>query len=321
MTDLILENSQYVSIVDNFISAESYRTYNINVAKWLGGVEYAVVLMDLVEQYNFLFKSAKLVSSEKYGRGWMFYTESRAFERCAVPAKSFRSAIKKFEELGFIKIAKWGLPYKSYYHLNKAAIGKWLLSNKVSSYSQGPNLDSPTEEQALPQGLTYEPYMNPIDETDIKREQALSAEAALLCDFLEESIRRRGDPNFKRKSPKIWLEGMIKLLKERSREDIEKAIIWSETARWFKSNVVSPKSLREKFTQLKIGVQSEAEQKVINSNRSYALSIRDKYPDKMKDLTFNDKCVTNRATGKDASFNLPFEQFRPIFLGLFGGRE
>jgi hypothetical protein len=145
----------YSNIVDTFISDCNFRKFNIVVARELGSIEYAVILNDMLDQYNYLTRENKLISHLKYGDGLMFYTQAQAWDRCAVNRKPFETALKKFIYLGFISVVKFGMPYKSYYKINKEAIGEWL-SNLSYSLSKRSNKHVQRSKQACPKEQTYD---------------------------------------------------------------------------------------------------------------------------------------------------------------------
>jgi len=109
--------------------------YDVETAKTMGSVEYTVVLSDMFETYLRLKENNLLISNILHGDGLMYYTHSQCFDRCAIREDSFRSAIKKFTELGFFEVVvNIGMPSKKHYKLNIINIYNYLNSNKDYSY-------------------------------------------------------------------------------------------------------------------------------------------------------------------------------------------
>lgn len=123
-------NEAKTSLVRSLLSHKKYRQYNVDIAKRLGGIEYAILLNDLLDQFEHLEENRLLVSHVKYGDGLMYYTMQQAFDRCAISRTSFESAIKLFITLGFIKdVVKFGNLLKRYFRIDINAIYEWLISN------------------------------------------------------------------------------------------------------------------------------------------------------------------------------------------------
>ena len=107
-----------------------------------------------------------------------------------------------------------------------------------------------------------------------------SAECHSACELLVELIVANGS-----KEPKItktWLSDMDKLnrLDGRSWEQIEAAIRWCQNDSFWKSNIMSPSSLREKYDQLRLKAQSQQK----SSNLSGWARVIAKFENDAKEL-------------------------------------
>jgi hypothetical protein len=181
-----------LSLLDNFVSQEKYRTYNIEIAKKLGDVSYAVLLNDLLDQEKYLKKEKKLTSHEKYGDDLMYYTSDQAWNRCGIKKDYFDAAIRKFENLGFLKKFKFGLPCKSFYRLNRLVIAEWLFSNILSSCGNSHNLQEEFPQQAGGIPTRNEPNNEPSNdpntstysESVVASEEEIKKNAISAMEFL-----------------------------------------------------------------------------------------------------------------------------------------
>lgn len=150
----------------------------------------------------------------------------------------------------------------------------------------------------------------------------ISAEAESLCDHFLSKIRER-NPKFKEPNLQKWLKEFDLLLRVDNRNYMEAGLLieWASTHKWWKVACISPSKLRKDFDAMTMQMQADFDRDVVRSNRNYAVSMKEKYPEKLKGLTFDDKFAMNRFAGKEVPFNLPQETFRQAFLGMFGGRE
>jgi hypothetical protein len=148
----------------------------------------------------------------------------------------------------------------------------------------------------------------------------VSAEAESLCDFFIKKIKERS-PNFKDPNLVKWRSCFDLLLRidKRSVDEARRLIEWTSTHKWWKSACLSPEKLRKAWDEMTIQMNSEAEKKIIQANRTYALKLKEKYPEQMKAMTFDDKYVINRSAGKEVPFHLPHERFKEVLVSLFGG--
>ena len=201
-----------LGFLDSFVSAEKFRTYNVDIAKKLGDVSYAVLLNDFLDQEKFLRKEKKLTSHEKYGDDLMYYTSDQAWERCGIKKDYFDAAIRKFESLGFIKKCKFGIPCKSYFSVNRLAIAEWIFSKIVSSCGNSHNLPEEKPQQAGGIPTRNEPNNEPSYDpnTSTLGVVAVSDEelAIKAMDFLDKKSKLLNH------NLKVPLDTLVKLIKQ-----------------------------------------------------------------------------------------------------------
>lgn len=80
---------------------------------------------------------------------------------------------------------------------------------------------------------------------------------------------------------------------------------------------LNPTAIRARFDELEIKCSLKDSKDNINDNRNYVKYIQNKYPDKVKGLSFDDKFVTNTLNCKDLPFDLPEKTFREGLMSLF----
>lgn len=149
-----------------------------------------------------------------------------------------------------------------------------------------------------------------------------SADADLLYNFFLEKLRER-NPDFKEPKKNKWLEQFDRMLRidNRSVEEIKKLIEWASEHKWWKSACLSPHKLREAYDEMSMQMKSQEEKDLVKKNRGWAITCKEKVPEHMKSMSFDDKFVIHRQKAKEIPFNLPHEQFKNLVIELFGGRH
>ena len=171
-----------------FIRSNSYRTYNIQIAKALGGVEYAVVLHDMLDQYFYLSEREKLISHPDHGKNLMFYTDTVCWDRCAIGKKTLMTATRKLAELGILQIFSFGLPKKNYYRFSFNNLQNWINSNISSSGAIRNHWQFPKEPLEAPKGTAYDPNNNPKIESNNKQQDVVVVPSEIRKMFEEFSL-------------------------------------------------------------------------------------------------------------------------------------
>lgn len=162
------------------------------------------------------------------------------------------------------------------------------------------------------------------EEKEINKEVSASppsADAESLFDFFLSKLRER-NPKFKEPNKKKWLTEFDLLLRKDGRDlmDVKIIIEWASTHKWWKGACLSAEKLRKCFDEMTMQMATDHEKEIVRINRSLAVAAKEKYPDRLKGLTFDDKYAMNRFTGKEVAFNLPLETFKVAFFGMFGGQ-
>lgn len=162
--------------------------------------------------------------------------------------------------------------------------------------------------------------LEPQEESSAKAEP--SADADHLCEFFLKSIKKRC-PDLKPPNLDKW-RSCIDLLLRVDKRDLEKTkrlIEWAESHKHWRSACLSPEKLRKVYDEMSIQMDSEAKNRQVQVNRSYALKLKEKYPEELKSFTFDDKFAINRSLGKEISFSMDHEAFKTAFVALFGGER
>ena len=148
----------------------------------------------------------------------------------------------------------------------------------------------------------------------------VTTEVETLCNHFFEKIKEK-NPSFKVKNPKVWKQDLDKLMRidKRSFEEVKSMIDWVSQDPFWKSNILSPDKLREKFSELEIKRAAQIEKSNVEKNKKYCLQAKAKYPEELRDLVLTSTYAMNKANGKDVSLNWPFERFKPAFVAIFGG--
>ena len=218
---------------------------------------------------------------------------------------------------------------------NKSAVDKTLwyaFSDEQSFVADIVNSNNPYERQkcpskgksALPEGKSASPIPDTIPDSisHMKKEavQNTSAEADSLCTYFLKKLKER-NPNFKAPNMKAWNKQMDLMLRidARASESVKAAIDWISEDQWYKANCLSPESLRKAFDKIIMKMEAELEVTNIKANRNFAISIKERFPEEMKSMSFDTKFVSNRSTGQDVSLNLPELSFRTALFEIFGG--
>lgn len=125
----------------SFLNHKNYRLYSIQVAKYLGSVNAAILLSELIERLEYHTDNNELYMDEKHGGDWFFYTQEKCEERTALTRKEQESALKKLEQFGFIEKKVFGLPAKRYFRLKERILEVFEYKEKSTSLPKTDKLD------------------------------------------------------------------------------------------------------------------------------------------------------------------------------------
>lgn len=150
----------------------------------------------------------------------------------------------------------------------------------------------------------------------------VSGEAVELGEYFFQKIKEKKE-DFKGKAVDKWpqvFDLMIRL-DNRSPKHIKEVIDYLVDDVRQLAYCLSAKRLREKFDELQLKLLSKGKQSLINSNRDYARKLKERFPDQMRSMSFDDKYVRNVSMAKDVSFDLPFDTFKRALVSMFGGEH
>lgn len=194
-SNTLVDQKTLLLSLEMLLESDKYRSYNVQFAKKLGSAEKAIILCDMLSFESYLRNERKLVSHEEHGDGLMFYSHTKCWERCAITKNPFLSAIREFIDAGFMEVVKFGIPFRSYYRLNRSAIAKWFfqesfleeqnrtLAENTSSADNDQENDSthtyPPVAQNVPLGSQNVPlYIYPIHDPNITNSSSKSGARA-----------------------------------------------------------------------------------------------------------------------------------------------
>lgn len=180
-------------------------------------------------------------------------------------------------------------------------------------------------ENRLAMGRKTDPIIDKKELIDKEYKEApaspgVSAEADLLYTFFFEKLRER-NPEFKEPNKKAWLKELDLLLRvdKRNLEKVKEIIEWASEHNWWKTACLSPSKLRKDYDAMLMQMNGESDKNRIRVNRAFAISMKEKHPEHMRSLSFDDKFAMNSKNGKEIPFNLPEEIFKDALINMFGG--
>ncbi len=149
-----------------------------------------------------------------------------------------------------------------------------------------------------------------------------SAGAESLTDYFLTKIRER-NPKFKEPNRKQWLKDFDLLLRvdERDLQETKALIDWAAEDNWWQANCLCPSKLRKEYDRMTMQRASSDVKNNVKTNISYAKTLKDKYKEQMKDMTFDSKYVSNIPAGKELKLDMDPKAFKEILPTLFGGRH
>jgi len=116
------------NLVQLHFSSDSYRSYNVDIARLIG-VEEAIILYELVEQHKFYSKVDKLTTLEGQEGEWFYCSATRIEERTAIKEKQLLRVVKSLKSKGLIVYITAGLPAKRHFQINYEAIFKLSIND------------------------------------------------------------------------------------------------------------------------------------------------------------------------------------------------
>lgn len=309
--------------------SDTHHSFSVELA-----IKYGMEKAALIHHFQHWIKFNRRKKSAHHNRDghWWMY-QKRSDIQAAIPYLTMPSIRHHCDELVNLGVLKKG-------NYNKLRIDTtiWYAFTNEAEFL-GPEDSNNPYERGKPQ--SSDENLNPSDEnltpvpdpnsdpkaTDIgksnKGQKSLpSADAEALAQFFLEKIKEK-KPDFKPKAFQKWAYEFDLLLNKDGRdpERVKQVICWVTRDLKNLVYVLSASKLREKFDEQEMRMQATGEKDVVRINREYALQLKQKYPEDLKHLKFDDKCVGNRAAGKEIFFNMNHEAFKDAFLALFGGQR
>lgn len=135
-----------------YLNSSNYRTYNIHVVRRLQNIKAAILLQELCNRHDYHLENNELVSHEKHGDGWFYYTTEKCTERTFLSDDEQLTSLNLLKKLGLVEQKNFGLPCKRHFRLDVEKIEGFFGSSK-NDYSrpesqQQENENNPTFEEA-----------------------------------------------------------------------------------------------------------------------------------------------------------------------------
>ena len=302
-------------LIKSILTHKGYRQYNIAVAKRLGGIEYAVLLCDLIDQLAYLEENNMLVSHVKYGDGLMYYKISQAYDRCAISKDSFETGIKILSSLGFIKdIVKFGIPPVRYFRLDLNVIFEWLFSKNVSKLRKPAIYNEEIRNTNFGNPQTYDNY-NESNTNPNNRSPSISPPPPPNKSFsLKEDKISFFDPfKYKLKNGQPVGDIMAKTLAKKMKDPLERSKIIA-AVEWYHQQVDAGnpvKKTHESWLQYAITNDMGSKGNRLWKNEMYAKLMKEEHKlhglEIKKTVVWMDKKDGNRP--ESIGLNLPEETF------------
>lgn len=152
----------------------------------------------------------------------------------------------------------------------------------------------------------------------LSNERETSAVASSLCDRLVLKIRSWA-PDFTMKSHQLWNQEMDRLIRvdKRSPEQIKQVIDWVQSDEFWRENVLSPKKLRQKFSELQAKMVNAGTKGLKDTNRQRMMGFVKLYPDTFRRGIWVTEGFQNPSTKEVISFNTAPEDLEQAMQNAF----
>jgi hypothetical protein len=195
-------------------------------------------------------------------------------------------------------------------------------TEKQDTENRDTKLEQPSSKGQLEQSSYEEREYKepPKSKKEASAPPQVSADADSLCTFFFEKIRER-NPEFKEPKLEKWKVEFDLLLRVDKRDPgrVRDLILWASTHKWWKGACLSPSKLRKDYDIMATQMLADSGNELIRKNRSYAMNLKEKYPEQMKAMSFDDKFAIHRSMAKEIPFHLPEETFKRALIEMFGG--
>jgi len=307
----------------DLLNGNNYGVFNRKIAKEIG-LNTSIVLSELIDKFQYFHSNNSLISLKDHDGMWFYLTADSLEDRTTLTEKEQRTCIDKLIDLGFIKKTLSGLPAKRYFQINTLKIFEFFEC-KINSTNLAPrpNLMLPEVQTSHSSKPTMDPNKNLYIKTKKEKEAPPppSADASELCKFFIEKIKER-NPKFKDPRLREWEKEFQKLLEidKRDLQETKELIEWVHVNSFWKANCLSPEALRKHYDKMWMQRQAQGEQSTVEDNRGFAINLKKKYQDRLKNLTISPKYAMKLDSGKELPFSLPVETFRNALCNMFGGK-
>lgn len=127
----------------DLLDSGSFRTYQIPVARYLGSVNAAIMLSELINRHKYHHSREELIHCPKNGGNWFYYTVEMGTERTFLSDREQATAIKTLIEKNIVEARVFGLPAKRHFRLKIDKIATAFGNSKSkSSYAENAELDT-----------------------------------------------------------------------------------------------------------------------------------------------------------------------------------
>lgn len=278
---------------------------------------YAQISRDLLRSRDLSFGCkgflSWLLSNEK---NWKI-VRSYIMKEFDIGKDALKTLIDEAIKAGYIKMEQTN--NEKGYRITKYYVSEKPKFQIIFPQAGNPQADNPQAENPPTKEITSS-ISKDIDKKEQYKEGSSSAEASSLADLFLTKIKEKKE-NFKPIAFNKWKLEFDKLLKIRDFNQLQQIIIWLTSNDKELPWCLCPKKLAKKIDELELKMQNNKDKELIQKNRSYALEMKAQYPDKLKNLSFDDKYVRNLAAGKEICFLMNEEAFEIAFASMFGGRN
>lgn len=297
------------NFVQRHLGSDQFRTYNVNIARTIG-LEEAILLNDLIDTHKHLEENEQLFPLKKQKGVWFYYSSAKGEKRTSIKRKAMMRVVNSLKRKKLIIYVKAGVPAKRHFQLNFEAI--YNISNSVSICPKRDTKMSQTGQLEVPNGTTindpkYDPKKNSSRNSVTPSEQSFR-QAKLLFEKIKEN-----DPHVKPPDIGKWAAAFDRMHKydNRSWEEIEALIIFSQEDEFWCTNILSPGKLRKQATQLTLRMKKgskkgngEKEVRLVDKNHDLAWDIVHQKRISLAQVHFFEKHV--EVGGNGSNILLPF---------------
>lgn len=142
--------------VTSWLSHENFKTYHLPTARFLGSVNAAIVLSDLIAYRKYYKDTGKLKSHPKYGDGWVPYSIEKCDERTAISRKEQDTVFSILLKNKLVEKVVFNVPGERHFRIKFLECEELIISNNVSRMPETGKLECPKRAKYNAQkGQTY----------------------------------------------------------------------------------------------------------------------------------------------------------------------